>query len=233
MPPDVSLWQAAGDANNRINSIQPRTNKRFRGWDSSGDRKTEKWVIKTIGEGAAEKRLKREEEKEYAVIFHLYCEGTHTVVELLAKSGIIGPQGWDLRREKTGELASKLPDKSIIPVLGDTSSAGGHRWLRGCQVQHTWRGCQGKLQCRNCSPESLRLKHSGSNRICVRQSCWHHVTPSSQTQTSEVPFVSVTCLCLRLFVKSKWWCHHARWALVSAGAGEQFSLIYYDNVSFS
>lgn len=37
MPPDMSLWQAAGDANNGINSIQARTNKRFRGWDSLED----------------------------------------------------------------------------------------------------------------------------------------------------------------------------------------------------
>lgn len=44
-------------------------------------------------------------------------------------------------RRRSGELASKLPDKSIIRVLGETASAGGHRWLggTGCQVQHTGR----------------------------------------------------------------------------------------------
>lgn len=51
---DGSLWQAAEAANNKINLIHSKTNKRFRGWDSLGDGKTEKWVIRTIEEGATE-----------------------------------------------------------------------------------------------------------------------------------------------------------------------------------
>lgn len=60
---DGSLWQAAEAENNKINLIQSKTNKRFRGWDSSGweDRKVSNQDNRR---GSHRGRLKRRKKKK-------------------------------------------------------------------------------------------------------------------------------------------------------------------------
>lgn len=190
-------WQAAGDANNGINLIQSQTNKRFRGCDSSGDGEDSEVSNQDNRRGSGREKIKKRGGKRICCHFSsILWRQTHSsgAARQIRHHWTAGMRP---ERRKTGELASKLPDKSIIQVPGDTSGAGGHRWLRGtgCQVQHTQRGCQGKLQCRNCSPESSgwsTVGRTGSAAVhpSVRPSCWNHITSTSPNQTSEVPFIS-------------------------------------------
>lgn len=178
MPPDVSLWQVAGDANNGINSIQPRTNKRFRGWEMW---KTEKWVIKTIGEGAAEKRLKKRGRKRNSCHFSsILWRHTHG--------------GGAARQIRHHWTAGMRPEKRKERRVGQQTarqinhpSPGGHIQCGRTQVAerlpgsaHTERLPRKVAVSELFSRESL--KHSRSNRICGRPSCWHYVSPSSPTR---------------------------------------------------
>lgn len=188
--------------------------------------KTVKWVIKTIGEGAAEKRLKREEEKEYAVIFHLYCEGRHTVLGLLAKSGIIGPQGWDLRGERPASWPANCPtnqsskSRGTHPVREDT---GG--WEARAARFSTHR----EVAKESCSVATVLLRARAEAQWVepdLRPSIRPSVRPAGTTSRPPAPTRPARCLLfqlmlrespllveqsLRLLVNSNGWCHRTEW----------------------